>query len=779
MQDKFRAAIAGIMFTIPAAMFGQVQSLYITNYQLISISPAGSPTLSQMTFRVDLGNPGTPWGGVTATAGTTNPVVVRIVPGQNTLSFPASPQNSVVTSTNTFSVLANPNVPLDTSKISWTFQVTPEAPIANPGPNQTVPLGGHVTVNGGGSTNPSGVGALTYDWAFVSRPPGSSARLSTNWGVQSGFTIDVSGNYVLSLTVSNGIGSSTADVTISTSETPPVANPGPNQFVNIGALVQLNGTGSTDVDGDSLSYQWTLTSKPANSAAKLSDFTALLPTFTADLPGSYQVQLIVNDGLANSAPAIVTITTNPPTVPTAFAGQNLTVAHNTTITLQGVGVDPQGKPLLYMWTLLAKPAGSTSTFSNPSIPQPTLFLDKPGIFIAQLVVTNGSQTSPPATVTFSTTDTPPVANAGPNQDSALVGRTVFLDGSASTDVDHDPLTFKWTFASRPSGTAALISGAGSMIANFIPDVPGVYVAQLMVVDTYASGTPTTVTITVAAPVLITLTPNPLAVSAPAMLTVNLSAPAGPNGVVITLASSNTTAATVAPTVTDLAGASIANVTVMPGSASGTTTITASAPLMNSGTATVNYSSPATIILPSPFSVGVGQRTTFPVQFSVPAPAPSGVLITLTSSDPSKARFASTLVTIPAGATVPVTQPLINGINLGASTITATATGYPTVVETVNAVETITFYPTTVTLPFFSSVRYTWLMLSAVAPAGGLTINLSSDNSNVAVVPATITVPAGQTEVQLFVSGVGNGTTTIHASQLPFVPDATVSVHVGP
>ncbi|HEV3333741.1 MAG TPA: hypothetical protein VG096_22305 [Bryobacteraceae bacterium] len=77
MQDKFRAAIAGIMFTIPAAMFGQVQSLYITNYQLISISPAGSPTLSQMTFRVDLGNPGTPWGGVTATAVTTNPVVVR------------------------------------------------------------------------------------------------------------------------------------------------------------------------------------------------------------------------------------------------------------------------------------------------------------------------------------------------------------------------------------------------------------------------------------------------------------------------------------------------------------------------------------------------------------------------------------------------------------------------------------------------------------------------------------------------------------------------------
>ena len=39
---------------------------------------------------------------------------------------------------------------------------------------------------------------------------------------------------------------------------------------------------------------------------------------------------------------------------------------------------------------------------------------------------------------------PPTANAGPDQ-TARVGDTVTLDGSASTGLDGDPLTFDWSF----------------------------------------------------------------------------------------------------------------------------------------------------------------------------------------------------------------------------------------------------------------------------------------------------------------------------------------------
>ena len=54
----------------------------------------------------------------------------------------------------------------------------------------------------------------------------------------------------------------------------------------------------------------------------------------------------------------------------------------------------------------------------------------------------------PATVTITTTNTPPVANAGPNQ-ALMVGATVTLDGSQSFDADNDPITYSWSFLNIP------------------------------------------------------------------------------------------------------------------------------------------------------------------------------------------------------------------------------------------------------------------------------------------------------------------------------------------
>ena len=96
--------------------------------------------------------------------------------------------------------------------------------------------------------------------------------------------------------------------------TAPVAHAGANQAVETGAVVTLDGSKSSDKDGDTLSYTWQIISKPTESGAALSDVKAVKPTFTADKDGEYQVQLVVNDASLQSAPSsvIVTATTSKP-----------------------------------------------------------------------------------------------------------------------------------------------------------------------------------------------------------------------------------------------------------------------------------------------------------------------------------------------------------------------------------------------------------------------------------------------------------------------------------
>ena len=156
---------------------------------------------------------------------------------------------------------------------------------------------------------------------------------------------------------------------------PPVAVAGPDQTVSPGATVVLDGTASSDPDSDPLAYRWSL-SRPAGSGAVLSDATVPSPGFVADVPGSYVAQLIVSDGLVDSAPDTVTISTTN-TAPVAVAGPDQRVPTGSLVTLDGsASLDADGTPLAYAWSFLSRPAGSAAALANAATVSPTFTADR-------------------------------------------------------------------------------------------------------------------------------------------------------------------------------------------------------------------------------------------------------------------------------------------------------------------------------------------------------------------------------------------------------------------
>jgi hypothetical protein len=106
--------------------------------------------------------------------------------------------------------------------------------------------------------------------------------------------------------VPSGAGNRTFDVTFGNrAQHPPVADAGPDQTVDqtssAGASVTLDGSKSSDPDGDELTYTWT------------GDFPAqhvVSPTITLP-PGTWTVTLTVSDGLASDTDT-TTVTVYPP-----------------------------------------------------------------------------------------------------------------------------------------------------------------------------------------------------------------------------------------------------------------------------------------------------------------------------------------------------------------------------------------------------------------------------------------------------------------------------------
>jgi PKD repeat protein len=220
----------------------------------------------------------------------------------------------------------------------------------------------------------------------------------------------------------------------------------------VGDTVTLDGSASHDVDGDGLTYAWSLTSAPAGSTAVLSDTTAVKPAFVMDLSGTYVAQLIVNDSKVDSAPDSVNISTDN-SAPVADAGADQSGLVGDRVTLDGSGsYDVDADRLTYAWSLTTVPAGSTATLSKAASLRPAFLMDLPGTYVAQLIVSDSTVGSAPDTVTIITANVAaPTADAG-GPYTGTVGVAVLFDGSGSTDTDGTITTYAWDFGDGSTGT---------------------------------------------------------------------------------------------------------------------------------------------------------------------------------------------------------------------------------------------------------------------------------------------------------------------------------------
>lgn len=213
---------------------------------------------------------------------------------------------------------------IETAKVT----VTNNSPIARAGDDQTIVLGGSVSLDGSNSWDADGHN-LTYEWSISQVPAGSSLNnlsFSDRAVAQTTLLPDIAGTYVISLLVNDGWTDSIPDFINIKVSTPPVANAGPDQTGVEGELITLDGSGSYDSDGDRLTYSWSFASIPDGSSltdADIQNRTLAKASFIPDCEGEYFISLTVSDGVSTVGPDQIKIIVTRGAVVISFENDSL------------------------------------------------------------------------------------------------------------------------------------------------------------------------------------------------------------------------------------------------------------------------------------------------------------------------------------------------------------------------------------------------------------------------------------------------------------------------
>lgn len=249
---------------------------------------------------------------------------------------------------------------------------------------------------------------------------------------------------VVQLQVENSAGTSLpATTVVGDGNLRPVVRPRTTIGGSAAAMLTLVGDSfAFDANSDDVSYRWSLIYRPEGSLAEIDGGPLLAAEqidLTTDRAGIYLVQLNASDGDLEAVPAVIVVDVSNES-PTADAGPDQQVFVGETAIFKGVASsDPDGDPLTFSWSLIARPAGSSAVLAGTTSSAPSLQPDRRGTYAVQLIVSDGVRSSAPDVATLIAPNRLPSAVLA-LVDEGFVGEITTLDASQSTDPDNDPLS---------------------------------------------------------------------------------------------------------------------------------------------------------------------------------------------------------------------------------------------------------------------------------------------------------------------------------------------------
>ncbi len=381
-------------------------------------------------------------------------------------------------------------------------------PVANAGANVIVVLPqATATLNGSGSSHPDGT-ALTYAWTQIYGP--STAVFSSNTAINPTISGLVEGVYQLKLTVSDGINTAQDEVLVIVSADAKIkpivslTSPAPNTSVTEGATVSISAS-AEDVDGTVQLVEFYLNGNKIDQSTG----APYQMNWTARL-GTHQLtaKATDNDGGTSLTQARTLTVTQAPSCTGGPANGDYTYefsqdSDNPTLTFRP-GRTGVGSPtlLFYYSTSANGPFPGRGVTANTPF-QVTASRGQTIYFYFTYSTSAGEANTANAKHSFviggcgsTTTNTAPVAMAGPDRTIQLPMNSLTLNGAGSYDPDGDVLTYAWTKVSGPAVTMGTTSQSTLSLSDL---VVGTYAFDLTVADGRGGTHTARMTLTVQSP----------------------------------------------------------------------------------------------------------------------------------------------------------------------------------------------------------------------------------------------------------------------------------------